>query len=189
MRQDAIDPTLLRAINGSDSYRLLRRLEVKEGEAGRGGRTETSVGLALDVETTGVTDDDVIIELEMRRFRFDADGVIVKIDRMYGWLEDPVRPIAEEIVKLTRITDKMGSGRRIDEHSALRPASASRSPSFRPRPTSPTASSPAASSPTRTARLGIMPMPRASSSRMELTSPTMPPRASWSRFFPVAARR
>lgn len=120
MREDAIDPSLLRAIEGSDDYRLLRRLEVKEGETGRGARVDTSLGVALDVETTGIGDDDVVIELAMRRFRFDRDGVIVKVDRMYSWLEDPGRPIDEDVVKLTRITDDMVAGRAIDDELAIK---------------------------------------------------------------------
>lgn len=120
MREEAIEPSLLRAIEGSDDYRLLRRLEVREGETGVGERSGVRVGVALDVETTGVTDEDVIIELAMRRFMFDRQGVIVKIDRPYGWLEDPLREIAPEIVRLTRIDGAMVAGQAIDEGEAVR---------------------------------------------------------------------
>lgn len=120
MGEGVIDGALLSAIEGSADYRLLRRIEVKEGETGRGGRVDTSIGIALDVETTGVGDDDVIIELAMRRFRFDPEGVIVKVDRMYSWLEDPSRPIDEDVVRLTHITDDMVAGREIDGEMAVR---------------------------------------------------------------------
>jgi DNA polymerase-3 subunit epsilon len=120
MREDAIDQTLLHAIEGSADYRLLRRVEVKEGETGVGGRTGTSIGIALDVETTGIGEDDVIIELAIRRFRFDPDGVIVKIDRMYSWLEDPGREIAPDISKLTGLTDADLAGMSLDDDAATR---------------------------------------------------------------------
>ena len=100
MREDVLDWKLLQAIDGSDDYRLLRRLELKEGLTGVGGRVGTSVSVAVDVETTGIGDDDVVIELALRRFRFDPEGVIVKIDREYSWLDDPGRELEPDIVKL-----------------------------------------------------------------------------------------
>lgn len=81
MLERAIDPSLLRAIDACDDYRLLRRLEVPTGHTGRGRTDETGVGLVLDVETTGTGADDVPIELALRRFRHDRDGVIVVVDR------------------------------------------------------------------------------------------------------------
>lgn len=69
------------------------------------GRVDTVIGLVGDCETTGVGDDDVIIEFALRRFRADPDGVIVKIDRACSWLEDPGRDLPENIVRLTGITD------------------------------------------------------------------------------------
>lgn len=120
MREDAFDPALLRALDGDDDYRLLRRLRVDEGPTGLGGTVGTRIGIALDVETTGVSDEDVIIELAMRRFRFDPDGVIVKIDRMYSWLEDPGRELPAVITKLTGIVDADLTGRSIDDGDAVR---------------------------------------------------------------------
>ena len=120
MREDVLDWKLLQAIDGSEDYRLLRRLEIKEGLTGVGGKVDTSIGVAVDVETTGIGDDDVIIELALRRFRFDPDGVIVKIDRDYSWLEDPGRDLAPDIVKLTGINDADLVGKSIDEGEAVR---------------------------------------------------------------------
>lgn len=114
----ATDELRPNAINGD--VRVLRRLEVREGETGIGGRDDTAVGIVVDVETTGIGDDDVIIELALRRFRFDPDGVIVKIDRPYGWLEDPGRDLPDEIVRLTGIADADVAGQVIDEEAAVR---------------------------------------------------------------------
>lgn len=64
---EPISGDLLRAIDGSDDFRLLRRLEVREGHTGVGHRDGTAVAVVLDTETTGVGEDDVIVELAMRR--------------------------------------------------------------------------------------------------------------------------
>lgn len=111
---DAFRPPL------GDDCRVLRRLDVREGETGVGGRIDTGIGVVVDVETTGTGDDDVIIELALRRFRFDPDGVIVKIDRPYSWLEDPGRDLPDEIVRLTGLTDADVAGKLIDDDAAVR---------------------------------------------------------------------
>lgn len=108
------------AVNGEDDWRLLRRLDVPEGETGVGGRVDTVIGVVVDCETSGLGDDDVIIELALRRFRADPDGVIVKIDRHYSWLEDPGHDLAEDIVRLTGITDADVAGKSIDDEAAVR---------------------------------------------------------------------
>ncbi|WP_174290985.1 3'-5' exonuclease [Sphingomonas bacterium] len=115
-----IDETWLAAIEGSDDYRLLRRLEVRESRTNVGRRDGTSIAVVLDTETTGVGEEDVIIELAMRRIRFDPDGIIVSIDKPYAWLEDPGREIPADVGKLTGITDEELRGRSIDEGEALR---------------------------------------------------------------------
>ena len=58
MRDEIPASSVLCAVNGDSDIRLLRRLEICEGETGLGGRTDTSIGIALDVETTGIGDDD-----------------------------------------------------------------------------------------------------------------------------------
>ena len=97
--------------------RLLRPIEIRPGITGRGnldGHTTTAV--VLDVETTGLDPEgDSVIELSMRRFRYDDDGVIVEIGRSWTWLEDPGRPLPEDVVRLTGLTDVELEGRRIDE--------------------------------------------------------------------------
>lgn len=120
MRDEDPEVAALCAIERRDDYWLLRRLEVAEGLTGVGGYEGTSIGVALDVETTGIGDDDVIIELALRRFRFDPLGVIVKVDRPYSWLQDPGRDLPTEIVKLTGITDADVAGQLIDEEAVAR---------------------------------------------------------------------
>lgn len=120
MRDEILAPGELRAVNDEDDVRLLRRLDVREGETGVGGRIDTTIGIVVDVETTGIGDEDVVIELALRRFRADPDGVIVKIDRPYAWLEDPGRDLPADIVRLTGLTDADIAGQVIDDEAAVR---------------------------------------------------------------------
>ena len=102
--------------------RILRRVEVREGPTGEGNQADAPfVGIAIDVETTGLLHtDDRIIELALRRFRYDRNGVITNIDIPYSWLEDPGRPIPPEIVRLTGLTDGEVKGQFINDHDAAR---------------------------------------------------------------------
>ena len=123
MREDGKPFELLKAIEEigrSENYRLLRRLELETGRTGRGSHYAPFIGVVVDVETT-VTNhaSDSIIELALRRFRYDRDGVIVAIDRPYFWLQDPGQPLSAEIVKLTGLTDSDLADQSIDEDAAV----------------------------------------------------------------------
>lgn len=103
-------------------HRVLHKLEVAAGRTGvpyHGG--DTFIGVVLDVETTGLDPArDVIIELAMRRFRYDGRGRILKIDESKTWFEDPGRPLEAEITRLTGLTDAGLVGQIIDEATATR---------------------------------------------------------------------
>ncbi len=77
---------------------------------------ELRVGLALDVETTGLeAGRDQIIEIGLRAFRFHRlTGELVAFDEAYNGLQDPGVPLSEEIVRLTGITDADLAGQSID---------------------------------------------------------------------------
>ena len=120
MTDGTIPAEVLRAVDGDDDLRLLRRLDVREGETGEGGRLGTVIGVVVDTETTGIGEEDVVIEFALRRFRADPDGVIVKIDRGYSWLEDPGRDLPSDIVRLTGLTDADVAGQAIDDEAAVR---------------------------------------------------------------------
>ncbi|WP_241213439.1 3'-5' exonuclease [Sphingomonas sp. ABOLE] len=103
-----------------EDCRILTRLRLEEGPTGRGSPIAPGVGVVVDVETTGLNlVEDVIIELAMRRFRYDERGQITAIGRRWCWLEDPGRPISREIAKLTGLNDAMLAGERIDERAAV----------------------------------------------------------------------
>ncbi len=121
LRQCGIDD-LAERLERDGNHRVLRRLSITEGLTGAGGEnTATSIGLAIDVETTGMdVAADVIIELAIRRFRFDELGRIVKIDRAWSWRENPGRALDDEIVRLTGLTDADLLGQEIDDDAAVR---------------------------------------------------------------------
>lgn len=104
---------------GKEDTCVIRRLQVEQGSTGVGESRGAKTGIVLDVETTGIEfDDNAIIELAMRRFRFDAEGLIVEIDHVRSWLEDPVRPIPLEVTAITGLRDEDVRGRAIDEEIA-----------------------------------------------------------------------
>ncbi|HEX8226015.1 MAG TPA: 3'-5' exonuclease [Allosphingosinicella sp.] len=112
---------MIETLESGGAYRVLRRVAIEEGDvAGVDETVSTSVGAALDVETTGLeVEADRIIELSIRRFRFDSMGRITKLDRPYSWLEDPGERLDAEIVRLTGLTDEQVAGRVIDEPRAV----------------------------------------------------------------------
>lgn len=121
LRQNGIDE-LIERIERDGNHRVMRRLTVPEGRTEipyHGG--ETSIGLVVDVETTGKdVVSDVIIELAIRRFRYDRLGQILKVDQPWSWREDPGRPLDADIVRLTGINNADLVGQEIDEGTAVR---------------------------------------------------------------------
>jgi len=107
-------------VEASDAFRVLRRVDLPEGVIESSDELATSsVAAVLDVETTGLDHDaDSIIELAIRRIRFDQSGRVLKIDRSYSWLEDPGRNVGPEITRITGLTDEELAGQVLDEGRA-----------------------------------------------------------------------
>ena len=103
------------------NVRLLKRIDLPVGPTGVGDPEEpTRVGAVVDVETTGLDlVEDRIIELAIRRFRFDPSGNIVEIGRSWSWRESPGFPLSLDVIRLTGIADQDLIGRRIDEQLAV----------------------------------------------------------------------
>ena len=108
---------LARQLDETGEFKVLRRFVPRPvyGEAEQGEEMRTA--LFVDVETTGLHwNTDRIIEFAGVPFTFGRDsGRIVSVGSPFVSLEDPKRQIPPEIVRLTRITDEMVAGHRIDE--------------------------------------------------------------------------
>jgi DNA polymerase-3 subunit epsilon len=112
---------MVATIEATGDFRVLRRLTLDDVPTSNTEGEETSIAAVVDVETTG-TDPErhKIIELALRRFRFDANGVIVKVDRPHAWLQDPGAPLDKEIAALTGLSDADLAGQAIDEAAATK---------------------------------------------------------------------
>ena len=106
---------------GAGDVRVLHPLRLHEGWTGVGAGRGQYVGVAIDVETTGLdVNTGKVIELAIRRFRYDAHGIITDIDRAFEWREDPGEPLDPDITALTGLTDVDLAGCEIDEDDATR---------------------------------------------------------------------
>ncbi|WP_246171496.1 3'-5' exonuclease [Sphingobium limneticum] len=114
-------PAAVRPRFAGTESRQLYRLDLKEGPTGLGDPDAPNIAVVVDVETTGLDRKrDVIIELAMRQFRYDDAARVTNIGQSFTWLQDPGRPLTEEIMKLTGLDDDMLRGRSIDKEMAAR---------------------------------------------------------------------
>ncbi|WP_210253099.1 3'-5' exonuclease [Beijerinckia sp. L45] len=111
---------MVATLHATGAYRVLSRLDLPEGPCCTGGDVDTLVGLAIDLETSGLdVERHSIVECSMRRFRFDRRGAITAIGRPYTWLEDPGSPLDPAISALTGLSDADLVGQRMDDATAL----------------------------------------------------------------------
>jgi len=78
--------------------------------------TKLRVGVAIDVETTGLSHEtDVVIEVGLRQFIYHVHtGEIVRVEDAYSGLQDPGFPLSDKIKRITGITDEKLKGKSID---------------------------------------------------------------------------
>jgi DNA polymerase-3 subunit epsilon len=106
--------TMAAALDATDAYRVLRRLQPRSVIQANSGSV-TRVAALVDVETTGLDHErDEIVELAMVKFTYGADGTIYGIGKTYERFNQPGRPLSPAITKLTGITDQMVAGKTLD---------------------------------------------------------------------------
>jgi len=115
-----IEPEVIaRALDRHDDYRVLRRIRRMDRRPTRIDRSNSLVGVAVDVETTGLDHSrHEVIELAIQRFRLDAQHRIVETGRPRTWLEQPSEPIPPGITRVTGLTDADVAGRAIADGEA-----------------------------------------------------------------------
>jgi len=119
MQDEALAEASIKALVASGNYKVLRRLQLPVGPINVDCQATTSVGLVVDVETTGLDPArHKIIELGVRRFRYNDKGEILRLDHPYNWLEDPGEPLDPLTTALTGLTDEMVAGQTIDDRIA-----------------------------------------------------------------------
>ena len=118
-RAETMEGRLLPDLNPADGRdtRLLKKIDIRPGITRLGDLDgHTTTALVVDVETTGLDPaKDVVIELAMRRFRYDDRDIIVEIGRGWTWREDPGFPLSPEIISLTGLTDADLASQFIDD--------------------------------------------------------------------------
>jgi len=115
-----IQPDVIaRVLNRHDDYRVLRRIGRMDRRLPVGTSASGMVGVALDVETTGLDHRrHEVIEFAAQRFRLDDFGRIVETGRPRSWLEQPSEPIPVAITRVTGIADPDVAGRSISDGEA-----------------------------------------------------------------------
>lgn len=110
--------SLARELDASEDFKVLRRVHLVCDNDQQFDPAE-KIGVAVDCECTGLDPSKhCLIELAVRRFRFDPFGRITTVGRAYSWLEDPGEPLSPEICRLTGLSDDDVSGQAIDERVA-----------------------------------------------------------------------
>jgi DNA polymerase-3 subunit epsilon len=112
---------LARVRSSLPGFRVLRAIDSEAGvERLRPVQPGDRIAAVVDTETTGLDlANDRIIEIAVQRFTFDRGQHITEVERPRSWLEDPRRPLADNIARLTGITDRDLAGQRFDEETIV----------------------------------------------------------------------
>ena len=109
----AFDEALAASLDAGGHFRVLRRVPPLP-PAGRDSEG-SAVLVGIDLETTGLTSTDEVIECAMVRARYDMrTGVILGAERIFSALREPTVPLPEEVSRITGIWPSDLVGREID---------------------------------------------------------------------------
>jgi DNA polymerase-3 subunit epsilon len=94
--------------------RVLQRFEPRPS-TGEAFPADCAIGAYIDTETTGMDHDvDRIVELAVRPFAFDKNGLILGVGVPYTSFNDPGFPMPQEALDVHGITDEMVQGHKIN---------------------------------------------------------------------------
>ncbi len=111
------------SLHATGEFEVLRKLDLeKETAFSHGSAQGSKIGLCVDTETTGLSHtEDRIVELGIVAFEFNpATAEIIRISDRYNGFEDPGRPLPQEIIEITGITDDMVRGQSFDDEWVIR---------------------------------------------------------------------
>lgn len=120
MKLDIDDQSLamIAALEQNDQFRVLRRFTPIADYGGLDNVPQSAIktGAFVDVETTGLTERDKVVELSVVSFQFDqADGQVLGPVGVDTYREDPKVPLTPEIMEITGLTDDMLKGQAIND--------------------------------------------------------------------------
>lgn len=101
-------------LNNSDKYRVIKKYQKPEFYNLDCGSSKL-IGVFLDIESTGLSTEDKLIELGMVKFEYSEDGRIFRILEEFNGYQDPNQQISEFITGLTGITNDIVRGQQIEE--------------------------------------------------------------------------
>jgi DNA polymerase-3 subunit epsilon len=104
---------LAQRLEASGSYKVLRRLVLRECTPASDGSERH--GIIIDVETTGLDPTrDEVIELGAVKFRYAEGDVVTGVSAVFQSFNQPSGAIPPEVTRLTGITHTMVAGHTID---------------------------------------------------------------------------
>ena len=107
------------ALETTGDCRVLRRLDLDRRLRPSDDDTGLHVGVVVDCETTSLdTARCNVVELSLRRVRYDQSGRITTLDPPLSWLEDPGESLDPRVAALTGLSDDDLRGRSIDDREA-----------------------------------------------------------------------
>lgn len=102
-------------LSNHPDYQVLRRVPMELSKKGASPSAKTFIATIIDLETMGMdAAQNEIIEMGMLSFSFTNEDGIIEIKHQYNELNDPCKPIPEEITRITGIRNEDVIGKAIN---------------------------------------------------------------------------